>query len=78
MTNLSSGVLGYAALFNKPVIGPSDGLIGMLIKGNNLGITLESINTQSITNAFKENITIGSNNYINKNSINEFCRIILS
>ena len=37
ITNLSSGVLGYAALFDKPVIGPTDGLVGKLIKKYNLG-----------------------------------------
>lgn len=36
----SSGCLGHAAYFNKPVIGPSDGLLGRLIKDNKLGYNL--------------------------------------
>lgn len=39
LTNLSSGVLGYAAIFGKPVIGPNNGLIGHLIQKYKLGYT---------------------------------------
>lgn len=39
LTNLSSGVLGYAAIFGKPVIGPNKGLIGYLIQKYKLGYT---------------------------------------
>lgn len=41
ITNLSSGVLGYAALFGKPVIGPNEGLVGKIIQNYNLGITYD-------------------------------------
>lgn len=37
LTSLSSGVLGYAALFKKQVIGPNSGLIGRLIGCFGLG-----------------------------------------
>ena len=41
LTSLSSGILGYAAVFNKPVIGPDNGLIGNLIKKYELGISTQ-------------------------------------
>ena len=39
--NQSSGVLGYAAQYDKPVIGPDAGLLGDLIRNNNLGKLLK-------------------------------------
>lgn len=47
-TELSSGVLGYAAQFEKPVIGPCDGLIGKLIRNYHLGITLSRTDANGI------------------------------
>ena len=38
----SSGVLGYAAQFKVPVVGPSVGLLGKLIKKYKLGLLLEN------------------------------------
>lgn len=39
-TSQSSGVIGYAAQFNKPVVVPNKGLIGKLVKKYKLGILL--------------------------------------
>lgn len=50
-TELSSGVLGYAAQLGKPVIGPKDGLIGKLILENNLGAVLKNVTAYGIFDA---------------------------
>jgi glycosyltransferase involved in cell wall biosynthesis len=47
----SSGVLGHAIHSGKKVIGPSNGLIGKLIKNNDLGVCIDSINPEKIANA---------------------------
>ncbi|KFO66697.1 hypothetical protein ER57_15805 [Smithella sp. SCADC] len=39
----SSGIIGHAALYDKPLIGPRQGLLGSLIRKYDLGQTLESI-----------------------------------
>lgn len=77
LTSLSSGVVGYAAVFNKPVIGPSDGLIGSLIRKFNLGYCLQQITAAEISKAFSTDISVLENNYIKKNSLSSFINIIL-
>lgn len=44
----SSGVLGHAAYWGKPVIGPSQGLVGKLIKRHNLGVALSEITPETL------------------------------
>lgn len=51
----SSGILGHACKFNKPVIGPSSGLLGEIIKNNELGITLDKCSGQEIYKAINSN-----------------------
>lgn len=43
--NVSSGVIGYCAQYNKPAIAPNKGLIGKLVRKNQLGIVVNSFNT---------------------------------
>lgn len=78
-TSFSSGVLGYAALFNKPVIGPSDGLLGKLIRRNGLGTTINNIDSKNLAKAILRTPTINNktNNYIENNSIEVFLKTIL-
>ncbi|WP_257666570.1 glycosyltransferase [Parapedobacter tibetensis] len=52
----SSGVLGHAINANKKVIGPSNGLIGTIIAGQELGIVLDTITGREIAQAIN---TIG-------------------
>lgn len=47
-TQASSGVIGHAALYGKPVIGPNRGLIGDLIRSYNLGITIDAMNAKKL------------------------------
>lgn len=50
-TEQSSGSIGYASAFNTPVIGPSEGLLGVLIRDYKLGITINEITPQKIKEA---------------------------
>lgn len=75
-TERSSGILGYAAQFNTPVIGPSSGLIGKLIKEYGLGIQLEVCNesylADAITFAINNELHISSNNYCAEHTVDSF------
>jgi hypothetical protein len=51
--NQSSGVIGYAGYFHKPVIGPRQGLLGQLIRDYHLGICLEDVTAASIQQAIE-------------------------
>lgn len=77
LTDLSSGALGYAALHNKPVIGPGSGLIGELINDNKLGITLQTINPETLAKAFAANLTFQGSEYAEKNAISSFTKTFL-
>lgn len=77
ITKLSSGVLGYAAVFKKPVIGPSDGLIGNLIKRNGLGMCLPYVSKDYIKKEFGKRLQLVETKYVEKNDVSEFIRIIL-
>jgi len=57
----SSGILGHAALYRKPVIGPDRGLVGKLIRSYSLGTTIAAMDAnnlaESITNFSKKEKT---------------------
>lgn len=75
----SSGCIGYAAQFNKPVIGPAYGLLGKLIKKNSLGICLEKISPETLTAAYEkmEDIFCNGDLYLSKNTVELFCNRML-
>lgn len=52
-TSQSSGIIGYASQFGKPVIGPESGLLGNIIKEFKLGILLREISSESLIKAYK-------------------------
>lgn len=79
----SSGILGYAAYCNRPVIGPAYGLLGNLIKKYKLGITLRDISCESLRNILiklKKNHNYENNyeEYYNSRSKIEFSKRIIS
>lgn len=51
-TNSSSGIIGHAALYGKPVIGRSDGLLGRLIRSYDLGLTVSNMEPSTLASAF--------------------------
>lgn len=50
----SSGLIGYASQFGKPVIAPNKGLLGELVMTYNLGITIDNIDTDNLITAYKK------------------------
>ena len=61
-TSQSSGVIGYASQFGKPVIAPDKGLLGDLVRDFKLGITIPDLSATSLINAYK---IILEGNYLN-------------
>lgn len=77
-TNLSSGVLGYAAVFSKPVVGPKGGLIGSLIDSYQMGYCLPEISSNALAESFViNNNVISSYDYEKRNSLDKFIDSIL-
>lgn len=77
----SSGVLGFAAKHNIPVLSTSDGLLGSLIKSYKLGYSYNFEDPDKLTSVFEKHIqmapvTIDGTKYLNENSISNFQRII--
>ena len=76
LTNLSSGVLGYASLFGKPVIGPKYGLIGHLIKKYELGKVIDiPINADALQSVPTK---LGLQDaYVRINQLDNFIKLIM-
>lgn len=53
----SSGVLGHAARFGKPVIGPCKGLLGQLILRYQLGTCIDAVTPVHLANALVDSAT---------------------
>lgn len=79
-TSYSSGVVGYASLFNKTVIGPGDGILGKLILRNNLGFVMPSQTVQCLADLIKSAKKIRTNGekYVQKNNVSNFVRSIVT
>lgn len=69
----SSGLLGYAAQFRKPVLGPSEGLIGKLIRKYHLGFTMTSVKAVGIAEGIKNTCFFSPDDrYIKKMTVQTF------
>lgn len=73
----SSGVIGYAAKYHKPVIVPNDGLLGKLVRKYKLGIAVNNLNSTAIYNLLSSQKKIlvdekKQDKYIEFNSIDNF------
>lgn len=79
-TTQSSGLLGYASQFMKPVIAPSQNLIGNLVEKFNLGYRLPVLNSEALVkayNAIKENsIKSPTSEYCSVNCVTNFQNVI--
>lgn len=75
---MSSGSIGYAAYFGKTVVGPSAGLLGNLIKDNNLGITIDNVTPENIKQTLLANVRPLENNYKVTHTVKVFCETILT
>ncbi len=81
-TSQSSGMLGYAAFYNKPVIGPRQGLIGELIARYALGYTLEAVSSVSLGEAILRTaatptLAIQGDRYLSDNSAETFSKLLV-
>lgn len=55
-TMRSSGIIGYAAQFNKPVIGPMSGLMGYLIDHYQLGEQLAECSAENLSSLLRQSL----------------------
>lgn len=75
--NQSSGVLGYGAYFNKPVISGGRGLLGRLVKKNRLGLALDELTPENLAAAYSSDLEAAidcscANDYVKRNSVGPF------
>ena len=79
-TSNSSGLIGYAAQFGKPVIAPNERLLGKLVRKYGLGITIKDTKPETIAEMIKESITknneVISKKYVEDNNIEKFTNMI--
>lgn len=76
----SSGIIGHAAFYKKPVVIGKKGLAGKLVRRWKLGFTLDDVSSKSIRNFLKElpERNYKSGEYVKTHTINSFCKILLS
>lgn len=81
-TAQSSGLIGYASQFHKPVIAPNKGLLGDLVKSYGLGLVIEDNTPEMLVDAYRKvargEVDIPNDNYCVQNSVEEFQKVILS
>lgn len=78
----SSGVLGYSAQFGAPVIGPSEGLIGSLIRKYKLGYCYKIDNPETLSGIIARHtvmplMRVNGESYLSDNSIYNFQKTII-
>lgn len=78
-TAQSSGVIGYAAQFKKPVIVPNQGLIGKLVRKNHLGILFNHMTSASIYEALGkvDDWVWVDKGYIEKRKVDDFLEALV-
>ena len=80
-TAQSSGLIGYASQFHKPVIAVDSGLLGNLVKQYELGILIDRVNNDCLANAYRKIAAGGvlppTSAYCEKNSVEEFQNVII-
>lgn len=72
--NTSSGAIGYAAQFKKPVIATGGGLLGKLVNKYHLGVLISDVSGESIADGIRrfESWHYRNNSYLEKNNITNF------
>lgn len=77
-TTQSSGLIGYASHFGKPIVGPSQGLLGKLIRRNHLGLTLDNISGSTLATSYKKVFDYNSSRVYAEYNIKErFCDVVM-
>lgn len=80
-TTRSSGIIGYASQFQKPVIAPASGLIGRLVKSYKLGYLIPSLAPNCLCEAYrsfdkKSFDVMSSSMYSSSHNVEEFSKVI--
>ena len=80
-TSNSSGLIGYAAQFGKPVIAPDERLLGKLIRQFELGITMADTRPKTIAQVLSQQINsdvdyVVSSEYLKLNTVDSFAEAI--
>lgn len=74
-TSLSSGLIGYAAQFKKPVIAPDKGLIGKLVKKYEMGALISSVTPENLKESYSKVLLLPNNDlnaYCEANNVSTF------
>ena len=77
-TTQSSGIIGWAAQYKKKVIGPSEGLLGKLIKIYKLGYRINNITPEKLKESFYYDYSRNDTNYIEFNQTHYFLETIFN
>ena len=80
-TAQSSGLIGYASQFHKPVIAVNSGLLGNLVRQHKLGLLIDSVDGESLAGAYR-NIAAGkvpppTSSYFEQNSVERFQEVVI-
>lgn len=80
VTTQSSGLVGYASQFRKPVIAPSKDIIGRIVRDYKLGYLMPSVNPENLVAAYKQiaegAVESPTNDYCLENSVFHFQEVI--
>lgn len=80
-TSQSSGVVGYASQFHKPVIATNKGLLGKIVRNYKLGYLVDNLAPEDFHEAYINicmgNVNCPDNRYNEMNSINSFQTTLL-
>lgn len=78
-TSQSSGAIGYAAQYGKPVVEPSKGLLGYLIKRYRLGYQVDEVYANDIYTAISNFKRISvPDEYVKDNQLGDFLKLCLN
>lgn len=81
-TSQSSGIIGYASQFGKPVIAPSSGLLGNLVETYGLGLGIKDTSPASLNDAYDVIANVErfhvTDNYSNTHTVKHFQDIIIN
>lgn len=79
-TAQSSGLLGYAAQFNKPLLAPSNGLIGKLVSEYKLGYLLDNLSPRAIADNLDKvvDFSVNGRDYLEQHKVIFFTEKILN
>lgn len=81
-TSQSSGLIGYASQFHKPVVAVKKGLLGILVSKFNLGLLIDKVDDDSLIEAYSKIaagvVKVPTSDYCEWNSVSNFQKAIIS